>query len=91
MISSNPTTTDYAIPHLSTYYGYYKVENKPARMTLFPSWVQHKVDPIEDEERISIGFDIFTYFSMEYVGKNKQLDSILNDPIMKAIPLVSSV
>lgn len=91
MISSNPTTTDYAIPHLSTYYGYYKVENKPARITLFPSWVQHKVDPISDDERISIGFDIFTYYSMEYVGKNKHLDSILNDPIMKAIPLVSSV
>ena len=90
MISSNPTTTDYAIPHLSTYYGFYRVENTPARMTLFPSWVQHKVDPIEDEERISIGFDIFTYFSMEYISKSNNVDALLNDPIMKAIPLVKS-
>jgi hypothetical protein len=59
-------------------------------MTLFPSWVQHKVDPIEDEERISIGFDIFTYFSMEYISKTNNVDALLNDPIMKAIPLVKS-
>lgn len=90
MISSNPTTTDYVIPHLSTYYGFYKVENEPARMTLFPSWVQHKVDPIVDEERISIGFDIFTFNTMEYLSKAKQNDSNFQDPILNAIPLVTS-
>jgi hypothetical protein len=69
MLSSNKTTTDYSIPHLSTYYGYYKVENKPGRMTLFPSWVEHKVDPIEDEERYSVAFDVFTEHSYQYALK----------------------
>lgn len=82
MISSNLTTTDYAIPHLSNYYGFYKIENTPARMTLFPSWVLHKVDPIEDESRFSIGFDLFTKHSMEYCDST--------DPILLSIPLVKS-
>lgn len=81
MVSENITTTDYAIPHLSTYYGFYKVENLQGKMTLFPSWVQHKVDPILDEKRISIGFDIFTEKSLLYAKENSEdstQESILN-------------
>lgn len=84
MVSENATTTDYAIPHLSTYYGFYKVENIQGRMTLFPSWVQHKVDPIVDSKRISIGFDIFTEKSIEYAkqnSKDSEQESILNSVI----------
>jgi hypothetical protein len=82
-ISNNKTTTDFVIPHLTSEYGFYKVENIPGRMTLFPSWVQHKVDPILDEERFSIGFDIFTKHSIEYANHT-------NDPINKSILLVVS-
>lgn len=81
MVSENATTTDYAIPHLSTYYGFYKVENLQGRMTLFPSWVQHKVDAIVDDKRISIGFDIFTENSINYAKQNSKdsdQESILN-------------
>ena len=81
MISNNKTTTDYVIPHLTTNYGFYKVENIPGRMTLFPSWVQHKVDPISDEERFSIGFDLFTKHSVEYINSDS------NDPISKSIQI----
>jgi hypothetical protein len=84
MISNNKTTTDYVIPHLTTNYGFYKVENIPGRMTLFPSWVQHKVDPISDEERYSIGFDLFTEHSIQYANGN------IDDPINKSILLVIS-
>lgn len=77
MLSNNNTTTDYAIPHLSTYYGFYKVENRPGRITLFPSWVEHKVDPIDDETRYSIGFDIFTENSFQY-GVKTRTESIVN-------------
>ena len=83
MISHNKTTTDYFIPHLSSDHGFYKVENVPGRMTLFPSWVLHKVDPISDQERFSIGFDMFTQHSMEYVRSNKE------DPINRSILLIS--
>lgn len=68
MLSNNKTTTDFVIPHLTSSYGFYKVENIPGRLTLFPSWVEHKVDSIRDEERFSIGFDMFTKHSMEYVS-----------------------
>ena len=88
MVSNHKTTTDYAIPHLSTYYGFYKVENKPARITLFPSWVQHKVDSIDENDRISIGFDLFTFDTMEYISKQRQENPKFRDPIMHSIPLV---
>lgn len=80
MLSDNKTTTDFVIPHLTPNYGFYKVENIPGRLTLFPSWVEHKVDLICDEERYSIGFDIFTEHSMKYVSGTQ-------DPITKSILL----
>ena len=87
MVSPNETTTDYDIPHLSHYYGPWKCENKPGRITLFPSWVLHKVDPTE-EYRVSVGFDLFTYHSMEYISKNRDVNSNLQNEILLSIPLV---
>jgi len=84
MVSSNDTTTDYAIPHLTNYYGFYQVENIPARITLFPSWVLHKVDPIKDDDRFSIGFDLFTNHGMQYASND------INDPMNNSILLVKS-
>ena len=43
-ISNLETTTDYFFPYLGWYFGYWKVKNVPGKMTLFPSWLEHKVD-----------------------------------------------
>jgi hypothetical protein len=87
MLSDNKTTTDYFIPHLSDYYGAWKCENAPARITLFPSWVMHKVDPCE-HRRISIGFDIFSFHTLEYISKNRIKGDEQQECILKSIKLV---
>lgn len=88
MISNHKTTTDYSIPHFTDHYeSFYKVENKPARITLFPSWVLHKVDTIEEDNRISIGFDIYTSHTMNYILNKKENDLNFNNSILYSIPL----
>lgn len=86
MLSDNKTTTDYLIPHLSPYYGPWKCQNLPGRMTLFPSWVEHSVNPV-NAKRYSLGFDLFDYNTMEYVSKNKIADSKEQKTVMHSIPL----
>lgn len=86
MLSDNQTTTDYLIPHLSSYYGPWKCKNLPGRMTLFPSWVEHSVSEVE-EQRYSLGYDLFDYHTMEYISKNKILGDKYQETIMHSIPL----
>ena len=41
-------------------------------VTLFPSWLEHKVDPnTTGEVRYSIAFDMFTQHAMDYVQENR--------------------
>ena len=87
MLTDNQTTTDYFIPHLSDYYGPWKCENKSARITMFPSWVLHEVQPTE-EYRISIGFDLFSFHTLDYISKNRIPGSELQECILKSIKLV---
>lgn len=87
MLSDNQTTTDYFIPHLSDYYGPWKCENKPARITMFPSWVLHRVLPT-DHYRVSIGFDLFTYHTLEYISNNRISGNEQQECILKSIKLV---
>ena len=87
MLSGNDTTTDYFIPHLSDYYGPWKCENKPARITMFPSWVLHEVQPTE-EYRISVGFDLFSFHTLDYISKNRVPGNELQECILKSIKLV---
>lgn len=87
MLSDNETTTDYFIPHLSDYYGPWKCENKPARITMFPSWVLHRVLPT-DYYRVSIGFDLFSYHTLEYISNNRISGNEQQECILKSIKLV---
>lgn len=87
MLTGNQTTTDYFIPHLSDYYGSWKCENKPARITMFPSWVIHEVKPTE-EYRVSVGFDLFSFHTMEYISNNRVRGDELQECILKSIKLV---
>lgn len=85
-LSDTGTVTNYLIPHLSPYYGPWKAENKPGRVTFFPSWVEHYVDQVE-HKRYSIGFDIFEYHTMEYVSHNRDYNDPEQNTILHAIPL----
>ena len=87
MLSDNDTTTDYFIPHLSDYYGPWKCENKSARITMFPSWVPHRVLPT-DHYRVSLGFDLFSYHTLEYISKNRIIGNEQQECILKSIKLV---
>jgi len=87
MLTDNQTTTDYFIPHLSDYYGPWRCENKPARITMFPSWVNHEVAPTE-HYRVSVGFDLFSFHTLEYISKNRVKGDELQECILKSIKLV---
>jgi hypothetical protein len=85
-LSDTGTVTEYLIPHLSSYYGSWKAENKPGRITMFPSWIEHFVAPVE-EKRYSIGFDIFDFNTIEYISKNKIPGDKAQQTILHSIPL----
>ena len=87
MLSDNNTTTDYFLPHLSDYYGPWRCENKPARITMFPSWVNHEVIPTENY-RVSVGFDLFSYHTLEYISNNRISGNELQECILQSIKLV---
>ncbi len=75
-ISNLDTTTDYFFPYLGWYFGYWKVKNVPGKMTLFPSWLEHKVDKnTTGQVRFSLGFDIFTEQSISYIRENRNKNS----------------
>ena len=82
-ISNLDTTTDYFFPYLGWYFGYWKVKNVPGKMTLFPSWLEHKVDKnTTGQVRFSLGFDMFTEHTMNYVSDNRNSSSVLQNIIM---------
>jgi hypothetical protein len=87
MLTDNQTTTDYFLPHLSDYYGPWKCENKPGRITMFPSWINHEVLPTE-QKRISVGFDLFSFHTLEYISKNRVKGDEQQECILKSIKLV---
>ena len=75
-ISNLDTTTDYFFPYLGWYFGYWKVKNVPGTMTLFPSWLEHKVDKnTTGQVRFSLGFDMFTEQSISYIRENRNENS----------------
>jgi hypothetical protein len=71
-LSDLGTTTDYWFPNFSLYFGWWKSENKIGSLTLFPSWLEHKVDPnLSGKLRYSIAFDLFTKHSLDYIQENR--------------------
>ena len=75
-LSNLNTTTDYYFPNLSWYDGFWKVKNDRGKMTLFPSWIEHQVDPnTTGKVRYSVAFDMFTEHTMNYISKNRNENS----------------
>ena len=80
------TTTDYVIPHLSSYFGPWKCSNKRGRISMFPSWVEHSVEPVK-EHRYSMGFDLFEWHTMEYITSNRDHNDIEQNTILESVLL----
>lgn len=71
-LSDLGTTTDYWFPHLSLYFDWWRCENKIGSLTLFPSWLEHKVEPnTSGKLRYSVGFDLFTEHTFKYIEQNR--------------------
>ena len=82
-LSNLDTTTDYYFPYIGWYFKYWELENKFGKMVLFPSWLEHKVQPNNTGEvRFSLGFDMFTEHTMNYVSDNRNSSSVLQNIIM---------
>tara|TARA_Y100000004_G_scaffold10615_1_gene11540 strand:- start:326 stop:1021 length:696 start_codon:yes stop_codon:yes gene_type:complete len=81
----NDTVTKYLIPHLSSYYGPWKGQNLPGRLTMFPSWLEHYVDPV-NERRYSMGIDIFSKETIDYINNNRIEGDKDQEQILMSIP-----
>ena len=78
-LTQNYTTTDYWIPLFSLYHGSFKCQNEPGRVALFPSWVQHSVQPNQSGVvRYSLAFDMFSKTTFDYLEKNNSEDPIIS-------------
>ena len=75
-LSDLGTTTDYWFPSLSLYFDWWRCPNKLGSITLFPSWLEHRVEPNDTGElRYSIGFDLFTEHTFRYIQENRKENS----------------
>lgn len=82
-LTENSTSTDYWIPLFSLYHGPYQCENIPGKICLFPSWVQHGVNANQSGKvRYSVGFDMFTKHTMNYVQENRTENSETQNTIL---------
>ena len=82
-LSDLDSSTDYYFPYLGWYFDYWKVNNKSGNITLFPSWLEHKVDPnTTGQVRFSLAFDMFTEHTIDYVSNNRNNSSVLQNIIM---------
>ena len=84
-LSDLNTSTDYYFPYLGWYFDYWKVDNKLGNITLFPSWLEHKVNPnTTGQVRFSLAFDKFTEHTMNYISNNRNNSSVLQNIIRLA-------
>ena len=71
------TTTNFLPPLLEHMpeYGVLKIPNFVGSLTMFPQWVHHYVDAVEEDIRITLGFDLHTRGAMDYYNNNQTIDS----------------
>lgn len=70
VLTDNKTTTDFDIPYISVEHGLFSVENSSGKVTIFPSYLPHKVDTLDDDFRYTIGIDFITERGIECFKKN---------------------
>jgi hypothetical protein len=92
-LSGNLVLTDivnsktlFAIPNISnpTQYHLHEVINSKGHYNLFPSWLYHWVENVEEDLRIVLGFDLILKKAIDYYWKH---NSQHNYPIKRAIKL----
>lgn len=78
--------TSFAIPDWSSpnQYKIYNVVNKKGYFNLFPQWLYHWVEPIQEDLRIVLGFDLHLNKAVNYYWK---YESNIDWPIKRAIKL----
>jgi len=82
-LSKIGTSTDYYFPYLGWYFGYWKVKNTIGGLTMFPSWLEHKVDIIsEPKVRYTVAFDLYTESSIDYARKNRNESSEIQNSLL---------
>ena len=88
LLITEPTTsrTSFALPDWfdPTKYHVHHEQNKLGHFNLFPQWLHHWVDPIDEDLRIVIGFDLHLKESVDYYWEN---ESHTDWPIKRAIKL----
>jgi len=84
VLTDNRTTTDFDIPYMSVEHGLFKVENSPGKITIFPSYLPHKVDVLDDNCRYTIGIDFITETGLLCF---KQHNNNPNNPLYRATAL----
>ena len=79
LLTDSKIPTEYHIPGYSTYGGNFKPPSTAGTVTLFPSWVEHKVETNEsDHDRIALAWDIYTEVSMIYCRDNNPENEMMN-------------
>lgn len=79
------SSTDFLLPqfeHLEDV-GVVQVPNCQGDMILFPQWLFHRVSPVQQKVRITVGFDIDTQAAVDYYNQNCSDQDL---PIKRSIP-----
>ena len=84
LLTDSKIPTEYHIPGYSTYGGNFKPPSRAGTITLFPSWIEHKVGTNqEDHDRIALAWDLYTWESMAYCrDKNPEDEMMLSVPFL---------
>lgn len=92
-LSGNLTLTEtknskisYALPNFDEIKSYYlhTIDSKKGHFNLFPQWLWHWVDPIDDDLRIVLGFDLHLKKAVDYYWKHHSQSDY---PLRRAIKL----
>jgi len=84
LLTDSKIPTEYTVPLYSTYGGNFKPPSKAGTITIFPSWVEHKVETNEsDHVRISLAWDLYTWEGMMYCR-----DHFPDDEMMLSVPFL---
>jgi len=80
------SATSFALPNWNnpTEYHLVDVKSKKGGLNIFPSWLYHWVNTIEEDLRIVLGFDLFLKSAVDYYWKH---NSDTDWPIKRAVKL----
>lgn len=83
-LTSSSNIAKYHIPYLSDAEGNFEVESKPGTFLLFPSYLPHSSNTLEEETRYVIAFDLITQRGLDDFRKYSNNPQ---DPIYRAVLL----